>query len=88
MGDLLEHENTRISSEVLNVNGSASANFAPGCGSDHVGVGGILPEGGIEEWWLNSGSPVDGGVDADDRPDDAWLLSAWHRQPSLPGQSR
>ncbi len=78
-----EHENTRISSEVLNVNGSASANFAPGCGSDHVASGGILPEGGIEEWWLNTGSPVDGGVDGDDRPDDAWLLSAWHR-PTFP----
>jgi len=76
----------RVSSESLNIAGGVSGSFATPCGQDAAVSGGVRPQVGIEEWWLNTSSPVDGGADADEKPDDSWLSITWHRPGFFPPQ--
>ena len=72
----------RVSTEVAEaVAGGTAGSAAPTCAKGSVVSGGVRPESGIQEWWLNTSYPQDGGADADDKPDDAWLSAIWH----LPG---
>jgi hypothetical protein len=77
----------RVSSEVVNnVAGGTAGSFSVPCGQDAPVGGGAHPAFGIEEWWLNKSAPVDGGADADTKPDDAWLTSVWHQTGFIPPQ--